>query len=130
MIMDEQRIIDLIKQYTSDTFQKRIGDTPTDALQLVNKKYVDGKTGKFGTVSSGAAGTPFPTGWSASKNSTGNYTITHNLGTTSYVVVATPVGNDTIHAVILSTGSNSFVVVTANNAGSDADCDFMFILAS
>lgn len=39
--MDEKEVKKLIKQESKSSFaQKRVGDTPTDALQLVNRKYV------------------------------------------------------------------------------------------
>lgn len=41
MIMEEPQIKKLIRDEVANSFNKRIGDTPTDALQLVNKKYVN-----------------------------------------------------------------------------------------
>lgn len=39
--MDEKEVKKLIQQELKTPFvQKRVGDTPTDALQLVNRKYV------------------------------------------------------------------------------------------
>lgn len=39
--MDEKEVKKLIQQELKTSFvQKRVGDTPTDALQLVNRKYV------------------------------------------------------------------------------------------
>lgn len=38
--MDEKKIKKLIQQEVSDSFSKRVGDTPNDALQLVPLKYV------------------------------------------------------------------------------------------
>lgn len=40
--MTEEETKKLIKQELKSSFaQKRVGDTPTDALQLVNRKYVN-----------------------------------------------------------------------------------------
>lgn len=54
------------------------------------KKHLQGLFGGtiyYGNVSNvGTALTPFPVGWSVVLNSTGDYTVTHNLGTTNYVV--------------------------------------------
>lgn len=43
---DKREIERMIDLKTRGTFDKRIGDTPTDALQLVPKKYVDSATGR------------------------------------------------------------------------------------
>lgn len=37
---DKKEISDIVKQESKGSFSKRIGDTPTDALQLVPKKYL------------------------------------------------------------------------------------------
>lgn len=38
---DKQEVIKIAKQILNKSFSKRIGDTPTDSLQLVNRKYVN-----------------------------------------------------------------------------------------
>lgn len=38
---DKQEVIKIAKQVLSKDFSKRIGDTPTDNLQLVPRKYVN-----------------------------------------------------------------------------------------
>lgn len=40
---DKREVEKLIDRKSGNNFSKRIGDTPTDALQLVPKKYVDSK---------------------------------------------------------------------------------------
>jgi hypothetical protein len=80
-----------------------------------------------GYVVSNAAGTPFPAGWSVTNPSTGNYTVTHNLGHTDYVVTAT------FRAVtgfiqITSRGTANFVVNCKNASSVDANSDFFFTL--
>lgn len=131
---------------------KKYGDTPTDALQLVPRKYTDGiKSSVFASVQAGltitgnlkvggsasvvgnlslkgsdipaifigattglmAAGTPFPSGWTASLVSAGNCLITHNLGTSSYVPQAT---SQSTNATILSRNSNDFTIQTLNSS--------------
>src|ERR1035437_1011812 len=71
--------------------KKKVGDTPTDAFQLVNKKYVDSKpSGAYaGYVNSDGSAGHLPTGWSSSHLGTGAYEITHNLGTANYAIVLT-----------------------------------------
>lgn len=131
---------------------KKYGDTPTDALQLVPKKYADGiKSSVLSSIQSGfsmtgnlkvggsasvvgklslggadvpaiyigtltgamAAGSPFPSGWTASLISAGNCTITHNLGTNNYVVNVT--GQATI-GTVLNRNSNDFSLVTKDTS--------------
>lgn len=48
--MEEQQIRDLIRQEISTSFDKKIGDTPTDALQLTPKKYVDGLIASIASI--------------------------------------------------------------------------------
>lgn len=113
------------------TFGKRIGDTPTDALQLVNKKYVDDNASSVfpGAVSnSTSAGTPFPSGWTVSNNTTGVCTITHNLGTINYAVSILPQAGDIVPN-IQSKGANSFQVRTDLNATTPSNTSFDFIVA-
>lgn len=104
--MDEQQIRQIINDILSDSFAKRIGDTPTDALQLVNKKYVDAHKGYAGRVADTGAAILLPKGWSSVQNGTGDYTVTHNLGNTNYSVVINLDGGRA--ATIIDASANSF----------------------
>lgn len=133
--MDEKEVKKLIKQELKTSFaQKRVGDTPTDALQLVNKKYVDSKSSGYpGHANTAGTSTFLPTGWSISGGVTGQSTITHNLGTSNYAVVASVLPQNTITIVnIDNAGNNSFLVKTLNQTGatswSATNTDFFFIL--
>lgn len=75
--------------------------------------------------SDGTAGTPFPTGWTSATPGTGNYTVTHNLSTTSYVVVAM---GGTAREVQATRNANTIDFLTRNSAGTLADGSFTFIL--
>lgn len=79
-----------------------------------------------GRVTSGAAGTPFPTGWSVTNPSTGNYQITHNLGHQSYAVTVTP--ESIVIPNFTSIANNTFNVNFRNTGGTDTDANFLFIL--
>lgn len=86
----------------------------------------------FGKVTSaGAKGIPFLSDrWSVTKNSTGIYTVTHNIGNTQYVPfiqLIETVGNPRTNT-ISSITSTTFVVRTFNNAGTATDTDFNFIV--
>jgi hypothetical protein len=49
--MTKEQIIKLIRETVQSMFSRKIiGDTPTDALQLVNKKYVDAHAGVGGST--------------------------------------------------------------------------------
>lgn len=119
----------------------KLGDTPTDALQLTPKKYVDAGdlAAKVyrGHVSNAGSGTLLPTGWTSSVTST-LYTITHNLGISDYAVTVTAradanSGNpaaDICFPVIGATSSNSFTVAffTNDNTTTKIATDFNFML--
>ncbi len=78
--------------------------------------------------SDGTAGTPFPSGWSSAHTATGRYTITHDLGSTGYSVVATAQASTVKNITIESRGSDSFIVRIANLSDTLEDNNFMFIL--
>jgi len=84
----------------------------------------------FGKVTSaGAKSTPFLSDrWTVAKNSSGNYTITHNLGFTNYVAIVTAV--DTASRTICVSGETStkFDVETYTDAGTQTDTAFNFIV--
>lgn len=107
--------------------QRKVGDTPTDDNQLVPKKYCD--TRSFGgQVASDGTATALPTGWTSSKPGTGQYTVTHNLGTTSYGVAALAIDANwrTINCSAIT--ANSFSVITWNATPANADLPFTFVL--
>lgn len=114
----------------------KYGDTPTDAIQLVPKKYVDGeiaqiRVAKIGSLSStgdGSAGAVFPSGWTSAKNSTGDYTITHNLGTTDYTVVATSLNDYTVMEILTQNSNNVNIRSFVTTTGALIDSGFNFIL--
>ena len=131
---DKLEIQSLIEEQSRKEFGKRIGDTPTEALQLVNKKYVDGKT--FGGIvdASGNPQTPFPIGWTSTKTATGEYTVTHNLNRLTYTVVVTPsgssAGTDNVAWTIPTQNLNTFTVsfVQSNVPATSINTNFNFIL--
>ena len=73
-------------------------------------------------------------GWSVAKNSTGNYTVTHNLGLSTpyhqyFYVTGNAVGaldTDSTVLTIYNVGANSFQVLTKTNASGSADSDVIF----
>jgi len=76
----------------------------------------------------GTAGTPMPSGWTTAKTGTGAYTITHNLNTTSYVVVATAAGASFHVGAIYAINANTFDISWVTMAASLQDAAFTFIL--
>lgn len=69
--------------------------------------------------------------FSISNPSTGNYTITHNFGTTSYSTQATALrasGSGAYIAKITAQNSNTLDITTFNDAGSAVACDFMYAI--
>lgn len=126
----EQTVTDNSK----NSFDKRIGDTPTDSLQLVNKKYL-----AMGHVKNTGAYAPspyfVPPRWTASKTATGTYVITHTLNTTDYGVMITmdvtdDPTNNVATGVVLTRNRFSFTVNTINLVApiADKDYDFYFLV--
>jgi hypothetical protein len=75
-----------------------------------------------------------PRGWSLSSPGTGDYVVTHNLNTTQYSVVATPLENDFTNfqtiCMIATVGATSFEVLTGNTQNNNLENrSFNFILA-
>ncbi len=98
---------------------------------LDNTKTLGGASGTTygGTVTgAGAAGSTFPTGWSVAHNGTGDYTVTHNLGTTAYVVVVSNFAGSAAYMILQSFDANSFRLLTYNVTPSVNDTPFSFIL--
>lgn len=110
--------------------KKKLGDTPTEALQLANKHYVDSHTGVkgyFGSVASDGTAVSLPVGWTSVKNGSGDYTVTHDLGTNNVGVTVNPMTAFGI-TKITAVGANSFEVQFVNDSGSTVDSTFIFIL--
>ena len=98
------------------------------AGDAVNKGQLDSKV-YGGQVNSAGTGVYMPSGWSSVRTSLGLYTITHNLGTTSYSVVANLLVNALTgrEAHIQSLSANTFAVYTFNGATTE-DLNFNFVV--
>jgi len=85
-----------------------------------------------GHVASDGSAVRLPSGWTSSKTNTGTYSIIHNLGTTSYVVVAVPSpSSNTVPTISAGPVSANSFTVYALDADVDAalkDLAFMFIV--
>lgn len=69
-----------------------------------------------------------PKGWSVTYNGTGDYTITHNLNSFSYSVVASPAGLTGL--VDLTTGNDVVEFSWFDASSSPQDTPFYFILVA
>jgi hypothetical protein len=80
-----------------------------------------------GQVASAGTAIDLPSGWSSSRPSTGNYTVTHNLGTTNYSIIPSTTSTN---CRWYNKSSNSFDVNIYNNniTPNDVNADFDFIL--
>ena len=85
----ENTVENKIKEKLRRNFDKKIGDIPTDNLQLVPKRYVDEKIYAGFVNADGTEGDLFPVNWSVVNGSTAQYTITHSLNTTAIAIQAT-----------------------------------------
>jgi len=82
-------------------------------------------------MSVAAAGTAerLPTGWTCSKLGTGQYRVTHNLGTTSYTAVGIVRNTSVAGTVTCYTYTSTYIdIYTYTAAGGGADYAFHFIL--
>ena len=129
---EKQEVQKMIDLDVKRAFDKRIGDTPTDDLQLVNKKYCDAnvpEAGFFGLVNSdGTSGTPFPTGWTSTRTAQGRYQIDHNLGSTNYVVLLTIADNAFFFFNLFARNTNDFQVRMVDVTNTFQDAAFNFAL--
>ncbi len=84
----------------------------------------------LGDIPANGAANFLPVGWSVNQTSPGFYQITHNLGTTKYVVTTGPFlnGNSDLPSVITYTRSANSFVIESLSSGSDASRDFFFML--
>lgn len=120
------------KEKLGKSFDKKIGDIPTDALQLVPKKYVDQKIYAGYVNADGSAGKPFPSGWTVVNSSTAAYTITHNLGTTNYSILVTALyNNDGViqTALFNNKAANSVGIIFFVKSGGNSNCAFSFAIS-
>lgn len=124
-----QKMIDVSVAKSMEYQTRKRGDTPTDALHLTPKKYVDSRIIGGLVISDGTKGTPFPTGWTSSRSGTGTYVITHNLNTTNYIVTANSATTTTASIQIVTVASNSFTMTArAPLADNLVDTDISFHL--
>lgn len=106
--------------------------TGQDSLQvdynsLLNKPTTT-SSAFAGSVHSSGTATFLPTGWTSSVGGMGgfHYTITHNLGTTSYAAAFTVAGPGVV--LSLTPSASSFDVVVCDLGGSPQNFAFTFIL--
>ena len=122
-----------IRQYI-DSIQMWLGDADNFDFEIDvfgYPEFFNGrgfKTPTVGRVSSGGTLSGGGSGWSASNDSTGVYTITHNLGSSAYSIVATvEASSGDLKCKIGTRSSNSFVV-RCDSAGTLTNAAFDFIL--
>jgi hypothetical protein len=127
-ISDLQSQFDALKQIVY--LHKHLGFDYTKPLDSLGAKAYSGSV-----AANAATSGMFPASWSCSVGTGGNvgkYTITHNLATTAYTVVAVPTG---IYgtATVYSQSSNSFIVETYQQSGTQSqvptDGPFNFIMS-
>lgn len=130
MKQDEvQKLIDTSIRQAVIFSTVKYGDTPTDDLQLVPKKYVDGLFKPFyaGYVNSNGTAGSLPTGWTSTQTGTGQYTITHNLASANYSAPVNAFGASAF-GKYNSVNANDVQYVFLDTAGSLTDTRFYFVL--
>lgn len=101
----------------------------------INASDLFGSTSSSSTTYAGyvaAAGTAvnLPSGWTSTKTGTGAYTVTHNLGTTGYALVATSAGGAFGVCAVYAINANDFHLSIVSTAASFQDTDFTFVLVT
>lgn len=82
-----------------------------------------------GNIHGAALETILPTGWTVTKNSTGNYTVKHNLGTILYSVVASASQSTNVKVSTVTTANANDVTFTWwDENGVAQDTSFNFVL--
>ena len=81
-----------------------------------------------GEVDSAGVSVSLPSGWSCVRNSVGNFTITHNIGSTSYSFVASTRSGGGIVRNANPANANSVNYTVLNTSGAAVDNDVTFIL--
>ena len=123
---DSARISALERKYAAlDRQMKMHRHLQSDLTQTIDGSGATVYAGAC--TSAGAASTPFPANWTVSKTATGRYLITHNLGTTNYVVTAT--GTSTLICYIPTLSANSFNLSIVDTTNTFTDSSFYFQLA-
>ncbi len=128
-----------IRPNESSALDQTLGVKQTKTTENANSKFYQGQVDfpqpsifGFGKVtSSGAKGLPFFSDrWSVIRNSTGIYTITHNIGNTLYVpfIQAVETVGNARTCTISSLTENTMVIRTFNSSGTATDTDFHFIV--
>jgi putative NADH-flavin reductase len=105
-----------------------VSDSDTKlATQQSIKAYVDNRV-QGGNVSAAGSVTSSTGGFTAVKDATGKYTVTHSIGHTNYSVTASVVNatSDTKIITVGTFGSTSFKVFTNNYVNTAGDSDFSF----
>ena len=101
----------------------------TIAAHLATKGQLDAKVYGGQVTNAGTAAIPYgPSGWTVSRNSVGNVTLTHNLGTTNYAIVPSP-NSAVFKAIWSSLAANTVQIITYDTANALADTGFNFVLA-
>lgn len=65
-----------------------------------------------------------PAGWTITKTGTGVYTITHNMGNSSYIVLPALVNTVPLLTTVSNYQDNSFVISIFNQSGTLTDSSF------
>lgn len=111
--------------YTVDN--RPIGDLNDRDVQLANE--LDRRTLAIDIT---GASTPtvnrVPTGWTVAVNGAGDYTITHNMGNTNYVVQGIAYNSIPGTVYVVATTSTTIQVKTCNSSGTATHMRFQLVV--
>lgn len=107
-----------------DTLQLAADSVTEDELAAT---AIGGGQVYFGHGTAAGAGTRLPSGWSVNRAATGQYVVTHNLGSSAYVLQANTVSPAFV-AQLINIGSNSFEIRTFDTDALATDGAWHFVM--
>lgn len=118
-----------IRYYTdSDPYVYTVDNRPLTDFDTRDQTICNAIDMRTQIVDITGGGTPttnwLPTGWSVTRNGAGDYTITHNLGLTTYIVYGSVNSSSPMIFNVYSVTNNSFSIRTYNSSFVATDARF------
>ena len=123
-----------VRYYTqADVYYYTVDNRPLTDLDSRNEELADELEARVMAVDITGSATPTintaPTGWTCIANGTGDYTITHNMGSGAYIVVGNVVNATVGILFVVSKSTNSFDIKTTNSSGTATHMQFNLIVS-
>ncbi len=136
--MDEQQIRQIVQQEiqkSSNSSRFNVNSVPQIKINSLNTSNTPSTVFTYigfvpydGNIA-GILEVILPLGWTVTHNGTGNYTVTHNLGTILYSVVASAAQSTNVKVSTVTTANENDVTFSWwDETGAAQDTSFNFIL--